>query len=74
MLVRKMMVKCMRCRRLLPESEMHKLMRYHEITPGADFKQMQMEFKYHVANKIGKRFMGYMCNDCWVRKVKRIPH
>jgi len=49
-------------------------MRYHEITPGADFKQMQMEFKYYLENKIGKRFMGYMCNDCWVRKVKRIPH
>ena len=69
-----MMVKCMRCRRLLLESKMHKLMRYHEITPGPDFKQMQMEFKYYLENKIGKRFMGYMYNDCWVRKVKRIPH
>jgi hypothetical protein len=28
-----MMVKCMRCRKLLPESKMHKLMRFHDITP-----------------------------------------
>jgi ribosomal protein S26 len=64
------MVKCMRCRKLLPESKMHKLMRYHEITPGANFNQMQIEFKYYLAHNIGKRFMGYMCDDCWVRKIK----
>ena len=64
----------MRCGKLLPESRMHKLMTFHEITPRADIKQMQAEFKYYVAHNIGKRFMGYMFNDCWVRKVKRIPH
>jgi len=61
----------MRCRKLLPESKMHKLMRYHEITPGANFNQMQAEFKYYLEHNFGKTFMGYMCNDCWVRKIKR---
>ena len=60
-----MMVKCMRCRILLPESRMHKLIRFHEITPGADRNQMQIELKYYITRNIGKRFMGYMCNDCW---------
>jgi len=55
---------------LLPESKMHKLMRFHEITPGANFNQIQIEFKYYLAHNIGKRFMGYTCNDCWVSKIK----
>ncbi|HEU5446195.1 MAG TPA: hypothetical protein VFU67_03560 [Nitrososphaeraceae archaeon] len=54
----------MRCRKLLPESKMHKLMRYHEITPGANFNQIQIEFKYYLAHNTGKRFMVYMCDDC----------
>lgn len=57
----------MRCRKLLPESKMHKLMRYHEITPGANFNQIQIEFKYYLAHNTGKRFMVYMCDDCGVR-------
>jgi hypothetical protein len=64
------MVKRMRCRIMLPESKMHKLMRFHEITPGADFNQMQIEFKYYVSHNIGKRFMGYMCDDCWIREIR----
>ena len=56
-----MMVKCMRCRKLLPESKMHKLMRYHEITPGANFNQIQIEYRYYVAHNIGK--------DSWVTCV-----
>jgi len=63
---RKMIVKCMRCRKLLPESKMHKLVRFHEITPGSDLNQIQTEYRYYVAHNIGKRFMGYMCDDCWV--------
>jgi hypothetical protein len=47
------MVKCMRRRMLLPESRMHKLIRFHEITPGAEFNQMQIEFKYYVRHNIG---------------------
>jgi hypothetical protein len=50
------------------ESKMHKIMRFHEITPGANFNQIQSEFKYIIAHSIGKRFMGYMSNDCWTRK------
>jgi len=65
-----MMVKCMRCRMLLPESKMHKIMRFHNTTPGANFKQIQIEFEYIIAHNIGKRFMGYMCNDCWVTKKR----
>jgi hypothetical protein len=64
----------MRCRILLPESKMHKLMRFHEITPGANLKQIQAECKaeckYYIAHNIGKRFLGYMCTDCWTRKRK----
>ncbi len=59
------MVKCMRCRKLLPEFKMRKIMRFDEITPGANLSQIQAEFKYIIANNIGKRFMGYLCNDCW---------
>ena len=59
------MVKCMRCRKLLPESKLHKIMRFHDITPGANFKQIQIEFEYIIAHNIGKRFMGYMCDGCW---------
>jgi hypothetical protein len=55
-----MMVKCMRCRKLLLESKMHKLMRFHNITPGANFNQIQAELKYIIEHNIGKRFMGYM--------------
>ena len=55
------MVKCMRCRKLLPESKMHKLMRFHNITPGANLK---VQFNYIVSHSIAKRFLGYMCNDC----------
>jgi len=33
---------------------MHKLMRFHEISPGADFNQMQIEFKYYLEHNIGK--------------------
>jgi hypothetical protein len=60
-----MMVKCMRCRMVFPESKMHKLMRYHEITPGANLYQVQIELQYYLTHNIGKRFMGYMCDDCW---------
>jgi hypothetical protein len=56
---------------MLPEYKMHKLIRYYEITPGANFNQMQAEFKYYLEHNFGKTFMGYMCNDCWVRKIKR---
>ena len=62
------MVKCMRCRKLLLESKMHKIMRFHDITPGANFKQIQIEFEYIIAHNIGKRFMGYMCDGCWGNK------
>ena len=55
----------MRCRKWLPESKMHKLMRFHEITPGANFYKIQLELSYFVAHNVGKKFMGYMCNDCW---------
>jgi ribosomal protein S26 len=61
-----MMVKCMRCRNVIPESKMHKIMRFHEITPGANFSQIQTEFKYYIAQNTGKRFMGYMWNDCFL--------
>jgi len=64
------MVKCMRCRILLPESRMHKLMRFHDITPGLNRSQIQAEFQYIIANNIGKRFFGYMCNDCWHPRSK----
>jgi len=65
------MVKCMRCRIMLPESRMHKLMRFRDITPGLNFNQIQMEFKYIIANNIGKRFFGYMCGQCWVSNKKK---
>jgi ribosomal protein S26 len=68
--VRKMMVKCMRCRLVFPESKMHKLMRFHEITPGANFNEIQTQFKYYLVHGIGKRFMGYMCDECWNGKVR----
>jgi hypothetical protein len=55
----------MRCRIMLPEPKMHKLMRFRDITPGLNFNQIQAEFKYIIAHNIGKRFFGYMCNDCW---------
>jgi hypothetical protein len=60
----------MRCRMLLPETRMVKIMRFQEITPGLNRSQIQAEFKHIVANNIGKRFMGYMCSDCWVNKKK----
>jgi len=41
-------------------------MRFHEITPGANFSQIQTEFKYYIAHNTGKRFMGYMWNDCFL--------
>jgi hypothetical protein len=66
-----MMVKCMRCRKLLPESKMHKLMRFQSITPGANLGQIRAEFQYIIANNIGKRFFGYMCNDCWGNKGRK---
>ena len=68
--VRKMMVKCMRCRIMLPESKMHKLMRFREITPGLNFSQIQVEFKYIIAHNVGIKFFGYMCNACWVSKKR----
>ena len=52
-------------RTLLPEYKMHKLMRFHEITPGLNRDQIQMEYTYYVTNNIGKRFMDYMCDNCW---------
>jgi len=55
---------------LLPESRMHKIVRFHDITPGANLKQIQMEFEYIIAHNIGKKFMGYMCDDCWVTKKR----
>ena len=55
---------------LLPESQMHKLMRFRDITPGLNFNQIQAEFKYIIAHNIGKRFFGYMCDQCWVRKKR----
>jgi len=62
-----MMVKCMRCRKLLPEFKMHKIMRFHDVTPGANLNQIQVEFNYIVSHNIGKRFLGYMCVRCWSR-------
>ena len=50
----------MRCRILLPESKMHKLMRFRDITPGLKLSQIREEFNYIIKNNIGKRFMGYM--------------
>jgi hypothetical protein len=44
-------------------------MRFHDITPGANFKQIQIEFEYIIAHNIGKRFMGYMCDGCWGNKT-----
>jgi hypothetical protein len=64
------MVKCMRCRIMLPESRKRKIMRSHVITPGLSRSQIQAEFKYIIANNIGKRFFGYMCDDCWVSKKR----
>lgn len=64
----------MRCRILLPESRMRKIMRFREITPGLNRSQIQAKFKYIIANNIGKRFFGYMCDDCWISKKRRIPH
>jgi len=64
------MVKCMRCRIMLPESKMRKIMRFREITPGLNFSQIQVEFKYIIAHNIGIKFFGYMCNDCWVCKKR----
>jgi hypothetical protein len=61
----------MGCRKLLPESKMHKLMRFHEITPGLNLNQIQIEFRYYVTNNIGKRFMGYMCDNCLGLSIKR---
>jgi hypothetical protein len=65
-----MMVKCMRCRILLSESKMHRIMRFHDITPGLDRNQIEAEFNYIIAHNIGKKFMGYMCTRCWNRKKK----
>jgi len=64
------MVKCMRCRIMLPESKMRKIMRFREITPGLNRNQILAELKFIIANNIGKRFMGYMCSDCWVSKKR----
>ncbi len=50
------MVKCMRCRIMLPEPKIHKLMRFRDITLGLNFNQIQAEFKYIIAYNIGKRF------------------
>jgi hypothetical protein len=50
---------------------MHKIMRFHDISPGANFKQIQIEFEYIIAHNIGKRFMGYMCDGCWGNKNSR---
>lgn len=60
-----MIVKCVRCTKLLPESKMHKLMRFHEILPGSSLNQIQIQYRYYVAHNIGKRFMIYMWDDCW---------
>lgn len=60
----------MRCRMMLPESKMHKLMRYRDITPRLNRSQIQAEFMFIIANNMGKRFMGYMCSNCWTRKMK----
>lgn len=65
-----MMVKCMRCRLVLPESKIHKLMGFRDITPGLDLGQIRAEFEYIIANNVGKRFFGYMCTDCWTKKKK----
>jgi len=43
-------------------------MRFQDITPGANRDQIKLEFNYIVSHSIGKRFMGYMCNDCWYTK------
>ena len=50
---------------MLPESSMYKLMRFRNITPGLNRSQIKAELKYIITHNIGKRFMGYMCNDCW---------
>jgi hypothetical protein len=69
-----MMVKCMRCRIMLPKSLILKIMRFHDITPGLNRNQIQAaEFKYIIAHNIGKRFFGYMCTECWVGKKREIP-
>jgi hypothetical protein len=49
------------------ESKMHKLMRYDEITSGPTYshEEIQTKFKHYLAHDIGKRFMDYMCDDCW---------
>ena len=65
-----MIVKCVRCRKLLPESKMHKLMRFHEIFPGSNLNQIQIQYRYYIAQNIGKRFMGYMWDDCWGVSLK----
>ena len=65
-----MIVRCMRCRISLPESKMHMIMRFHDITPGLDLNQIEAEFNCIIAHDIGKRFMGYMCTRCWNRKKK----
>jgi hypothetical protein len=56
---------------MLPEPKMHKLMRFRDITPGLNRSQIQAEFQYTIANNIGKRFFGYMCDQCWVSKKKK---
>jgi hypothetical protein len=47
----------------LLESKMHR--RFHEILPGSNLNQIQIQYRYYVAHNIGKRFMGYMWDDCW---------
>jgi hypothetical protein len=47
------MVKCMRCRIMLHESRMHKIMRFRDITPGLNRNQIQAEFMFIIANNVG---------------------
>jgi hypothetical protein len=44
----------MRCRKLIPESKMHKLMRFHEITPGSNLNQIQIQYRIiGIKKKVG---------------------
>ena len=60
----------MRCRKLLPESKMGKIMRFYEITPGANFNQIQLEFRYYLVHSVGKNSWVTCVMIVGVRKIK----
>ena len=45
-------------------------MRFHEITPGANFNQIQLEFRYYVAHNVGKNSWVTCVMIVGVRKIK----